>query len=72
MDHHSPRAYSPYFLAVLDQVGLEVRKGGLAFKVAVYQHGPLGPKQAAERTLAGKIVPQGCNRAARRGGIASC
>jgi hypothetical protein len=45
-----------YFLAVLDQVGLEVRKGGLAFKVAVYQHGPVGPKQTAERTLAGKIA----------------
>ena len=46
-----------YYLAVSDQVGLVVKKGGLAFKVAVYQHGPLGPKQTAERTLAGKIVP---------------
>ena len=44
-----------YYLAVSDQVGLVV---GSAYKVAVYQHGPLGPKQTAERTLAGKIVPR--------------
>ena len=47
-----------FFLAVGDQVGLIVKKGGVAFKVAVYQHGPVGPKQMAERTLAGKIVPR--------------
>ncbi len=47
-----------YYLAMSDQVGLVVKKGGVAFKVAVYQHGPLGPKQTAERTLAGKIVPR--------------
>jgi len=47
-----------YYLAMGDQVGLVVKKGGLAFKVAVYQHGPLAPKQTAERTLAGKIVPK--------------
>jgi hypothetical protein len=45
-----------YFLPVGDQVGLMVKKGGVAFKVAVYQHGPIGPKEAAERTLAGKVV----------------
>jgi hypothetical protein len=47
-----------HYLAVSDQVGLVVKKGGLAFKVAVYQHGPFGPKQTAERSLAGKIVPR--------------
>ena len=47
-----------YYLAVGDQVGLIVKKGGVAFKVAVYQHGPLDPKQSAERSLAGKIVPR--------------
>lgn len=47
-----------YYLAVGDQVGLIVKKGGVAFKVAVYQHGPLNPKQSAERSLAGKIVPR--------------
>jgi len=45
-----------YFLPVGDQVGLMVKKGGVAFKVAVYQHGPLAPKEAAERTLAGKVA----------------
>ena len=47
-----------YCLAVSDQVGLVVKKGGLAFKVAVYPHGPLGRKQTAERTLVGKIAPR--------------
>jgi hypothetical protein len=45
-----------YFLPVGDQVGLMVKKGAVAFKVAVYQHGPIGPKEAAERALAGKVV----------------
>jgi hypothetical protein len=45
-----------YFLPVGDQVGLMVKKGGVAFKVAVYHHGPIGPKEAAERALAGKVV----------------
>ena len=45
-----------YLLPVGDQVGLMVKKGAVAFKVAVYQHGPIGPKEAAERTLAGKVV----------------
>lgn len=47
-----------YYLAVGDQVGLVVKKGGMAFKVAIYQHGPINPKQTAERALAGKIVPR--------------
>ena len=54
-----------YYLAVSDQVGLLVKKGGSAFKVAVYQHGALGPKQTAERTLAEKIVPKQCSRSRR-------
>jgi hypothetical protein len=45
-----------YFLPVGDQVGLMVKKGAVAFKVAVYQHGPLAPKEAAERALAAKVV----------------
>jgi hypothetical protein len=45
-----------YFLPVGDQAGLMVKKGGVALKVAVYQRGPIGPKEAAERTLAGKVV----------------
>jgi hypothetical protein len=45
-----------YLLPVGDQVGLMVKKGGVAFKVAVYQHGPLGPKETAEKALAGKVV----------------
>jgi hypothetical protein len=45
-----------YFLPVGDQVGLMVNKRGVAFKVAVYQHGPLAPKEAAERALARKVV----------------
>src|SRR3982751_6184092 len=45
-----------YFLPVGDQVGLMVKKGTVAFKIAVYQHGPIGPKEAAERTLAGKVA----------------
>lgn len=45
-----------YFLPIGDQVGLMVKKGGVAFKVAIYHHGPLGPKEAGERALAGKVV----------------
>ena len=45
-----------YFLPVGDQVGLIVKKGPVSFKVAVYQHGPVGPKETAERALAGKIT----------------
>lgn len=45
-----------YFLPVGDQVGLMVKKGGIAFKIAAYRHGPIGPKEAAEQALAGKVV----------------
>jgi hypothetical protein len=45
-----------YYLAMNDQVGLAVKKGDVAFKVAAFQHGPLGPKQSVERALAGKIL----------------
>jgi len=45
-----------YFLPIGDQVGLMVKKGAVAFKIAVYHHGPIGPKEAAERALAGKVV----------------
>jgi hypothetical protein len=45
-----------YFLPVGDQVGLMVKKGAVSFKVAVYQHGPVGPKETAEKALAGKVV----------------
>jgi hypothetical protein len=45
-----------YYLAMNDQVGLAMKKGDVAFKVAVFQHGPLGPKQSVERALAGKIL----------------
>jgi hypothetical protein len=45
-----------YFLPVGDQVGMMVKKGAVAFKVAVYQHGPVGPKETAEKQLAGKVV----------------
>lgn len=45
-----------YFLPFGEQVGLMVKKRGVAFKVAVYHHGPIGPKEAAERALAAKVV----------------
>lgn len=45
-----------YFLPIGDQVGLMVKKGGVAFKIAVYHHGPIGPKETAERALAAKVV----------------
>jgi hypothetical protein len=45
-----------YFLPVGDQVGLMVKKGAVAFKVAVYQHGPIEPKETAEKALAGKVA----------------
>jgi hypothetical protein len=44
------------FLPVGDQVGLMVKKGAVAFKVAVYQHGPIGPKETAEKALGGKVA----------------
>ncbi len=45
-----------YYLAVGDQVGLIVKKGGAAFKVAVYKHGPVAGKEAGEKVLAGEIL----------------
>ena len=45
-----------YYLAVGDQVGLIVKKGNIAFKVAVYEHIPVESKQAKEKTLAQQVV----------------
>jgi hypothetical protein len=45
-----------YYLAVGDQVGLIVKKGNSAFKVAVYAHMPIESKQAKEKTLAQQVV----------------
>ncbi len=45
-----------YYLAVGDNVGLIVKKGNAAFKVAVYGQLPLEKKQAMEKTLAQQIV----------------
>jgi len=45
-----------FYLAVGDQVGLIVKKGNVAFKVAVYADIPLAEKEAMEKTLALQIV----------------
>ena len=45
-----------YYLAVGKNVGLIVKKGNVAFKVAVYGHSPLEKKQAMEKTLAQQVV----------------
>jgi hypothetical protein len=45
-----------FYLALGDNVGLIVKKGSGAFKVAVYQHGPVDKKQAAEKVLAGYVL----------------
>jgi len=45
-----------YYLAVGDQVGLIVKKGNAAFKVAVYAHIPVESKKATEKTLAQQVV----------------
>ena len=45
-----------YYLAVGTNVGLIVKKGNVAFKVAMYGHSPLEKKQALEKTLAQQIV----------------
>jgi hypothetical protein len=45
-----------YYLAVGNNVGLIVKKGNVAFKVAVYDHSPLEKKQAMEKTLAQQVV----------------
>jgi hypothetical protein len=45
-----------YYLAVGEQVGLIVKKGNVAFKVAVYAHVPVESKEAKEKTLAQQVV----------------
>jgi hypothetical protein len=45
-----------YYLAVLEQVGLIVKKGNVGFKVAVYGQLPLEKKEAMEKALAQQIV----------------
>jgi hypothetical protein len=45
-----------YYLAVGPNVGLIVKKGNAAFKVAVYGQLPLEKKQAIEKTLALQII----------------
>jgi hypothetical protein len=45
-----------YYLAVGDQVGLIVKKGNVAFKVAVYAHEPAESKEAKEKTLAHQVL----------------
>jgi len=47
-----------YFVAVRDQVGLVVKKGSNAFKVAVYAKIPIDQKQAMEKALATQIASQ--------------
>lgn len=47
-----------FFLAVGDQVGLIVKKGSGAFKIAVYAKLPLDQKEAMEKSLATLIVSQ--------------
>lgn len=47
-----------FFLAVGDQVGLIVKKGSGAFKIAVYAKLPVDKKEAMEKTLATQIVSQ--------------
>jgi hypothetical protein len=47
-----------YFVAVRDQVGLVVKKGSSAFKVAVYAKLPVEQKEAMEKALATQIASQ--------------
>ena len=47
-----------FFLAVGDQVGLIVKKGSGAFKVAVYAKLSVDQKEAMEKALAAQIVSQ--------------
>ena len=47
-----------YYLAVGDQVGLIVKKGSAAFKVAVYAHIPVESKEAKEKILAQQVVAE--------------
>ncbi len=45
-----------YYLAVGPNVGLIVKKGDVAFKVALYGDLPMEKKQAMEKTLAQQVV----------------
>ncbi len=45
-----------YYLAAGNNVGLIVKKGSVAFKVAVYGEESLDQKQAMEKTLAQQVV----------------
>jgi hypothetical protein len=45
-----------YYLALGDNAGLIVKKGGVAFKVAVYIHLPLAKKEAMEKPLAQDVL----------------
>ncbi len=47
-----------YYLAVGNNVGLVVKKGSVAFKVAVYGQESLEQKQAMEKALAQQVVPE--------------
>ena len=47
-----------YYVAVRDQVGLVVRKGSSAFKVAVYAKLPNEQKETMEKSLATQIASQ--------------
>jgi len=47
-----------YYLAVGPNVGLIVKKGNVAFKVAVYGDIPIENKQAMEKTLAQQVVSE--------------
>ena len=47
-----------YYVAVRDQVGLVVKKGSTAFKVAVYAKLPVDQKESMEKSLAKQIVSQ--------------
>ena len=44
------------FVGMGDNTGLVVKKGGVSFKVAVYQHTTIDKKQAAEKTLAAQAL----------------
>jgi hypothetical protein len=46
-----------YYLVVGDQVGLIVKKGNGAFKVAVYAHIAVESKEAKEKALAQNVLP---------------
>ncbi len=45
-----------YYLALGEQVGLIVKKGNVAFKVAVYARVPIESKEAKEKILAQQVV----------------